>query len=213
MTDLILNEEHQYFQSGRRLIGFHEALESVGLIDTSFYTDEARERGTLVHEMAELFFLNDLDEKSIDPALQPYFDALLAFSETHGSNQIFAVEPLLAHPLYRYGVRPDLISKIWLGTNVTECADGYVNAAVEIKTGAPQFWHILQGSAQVFAWNSQKDRSVVLDGFVLCYLNGNGEFSVSDFVRVSSKRYNDSLRAFLNALATTQLKFEHGLHK
>jgi len=54
-------------------------LVAAGLVDTSWFTDEARVRGTYVHKAAELLDRNNLDESSLDPVIAPYIDAYRAF--------------------------------------------------------------------------------------------------------------------------------------
>jgi hypothetical protein len=51
MPAVELDALHRYWLDGRELDGCTTTLASVGLLDRSRYTDEARERGTYVHEV------------------------------------------------------------------------------------------------------------------------------------------------------------------
>ena len=215
-TTLTRNDQHQYHRAGMRLMGFSESLECAGLVYTSFFTDEAAERGRVVHKICELFFKNDLDEKSIDPQLKGYFDAVLAFAETHctGTGTYYAVEQMLSHPVYRYATTPDLIGKFWTGTTQAGAdANGHIDLYVDFKSGVPAWWHALQGAQGCEAWNKQTMQKNVVKGFATCYLHADGTFKLSEITLVGTQQYNAAYRDFLNALAVTQLKFKHGLHK
>jgi len=83
MSDLIFNEElHQYTVDGRIIPSVTQIISAVGLYEFDFVSSEtlavAAERGRLVHTMIEWYEHGELDEKTIDPELQGYFDAYLA---------------------------------------------------------------------------------------------------------------------------------------
>src|SRR5690606_908757 len=74
---------HRYMLDGRELISVTTALREAGLIDDSFWTEEARLRGTYLHAAIALHNEGDLDISSLDPKLVPYFRGYERFlSET-----------------------------------------------------------------------------------------------------------------------------------
>ncbi|MFA6290153.1 MAG: hypothetical protein WC637_00150 [Victivallales bacterium] len=125
-------EKHEYRCNGVLYPSVTQILADMGLIDTSWFTEYSRERGTLVHRIIQWHLAGDLDEESIDPALRPYFDAFIRFQE---ESKFVAeeVEKPFASVTCRFAGTPDLIG----------CLNGH-NAIVDIKTGAPQPWTALQ---------------------------------------------------------------------
>jgi hypothetical protein len=77
---LIETPEERYYVDA---VGNRTDLTVTGVLsEAGFYRwfredEEAAERGTVVHRILELYDEGDLDERSIDPELRPYFDAWL----------------------------------------------------------------------------------------------------------------------------------------
>lgn len=77
---MVFDEDaHRYTLDGRELISVTTALREAGMIDTTHYNEEARLRGQYVHKCIALFAEGDLDERSVDPIVLPYFSAFRAF--------------------------------------------------------------------------------------------------------------------------------------
>lgn len=70
---------HRYLLGDRELISVTTALQQAGMVDTRHWTDEARQRGTYLHEAIALFAEGDLDEDSIDSGLRGYFEGFTKF--------------------------------------------------------------------------------------------------------------------------------------
>lgn len=64
-------EKHEYRLNGVRLPGITTVLGDLGLIDTTWFTDEMRDFGVLRHYVTELDDLGILHEPSVDPRLIP----------------------------------------------------------------------------------------------------------------------------------------------
>jgi hypothetical protein len=69
-------ETHRYTPN---LPSVTEILEAAGLIDTAWFTEESRERGSAVHRACELFDLGELDFESLDDRIEPYVRAYIRF--------------------------------------------------------------------------------------------------------------------------------------
>lgn len=104
------------------------------LIDYSHVPDEVLERkrqiGSALHTAIELYHEGTLDESTIDPAVQGYFDGWLRWELDHGTGADYAMRVLgfevpTASRLYRFGCTPDFWG--WLGRRP---------AVVDIKTTA-----------------------------------------------------------------------------
>jgi len=86
MDELSFDEaRHEYAVSGRVLPGVTSIIADMGLIETRWFTEEGRERGTLVHKTCELYDKGTLDEESLDPRLIPYLSGWKAFLHQTGA--------------------------------------------------------------------------------------------------------------------------------
>lgn len=93
-------------KKGARLAGVTTILKDVGLVDTTWYTDTGRERGSTVHEFCQLELEDDLIEKSVDPRLRGYLEALRKFvRETEYKSE--ACERRVKNEAYGYIGRTD----------------------------------------------------------------------------------------------------------
>lgn len=72
---------HRYTLDGRELPSVTTILREAGLIDGSFWTDEARLRGEYLHAAIALHNEGDLDINALDPKLVPYFRGYERFLE------------------------------------------------------------------------------------------------------------------------------------
>lgn len=70
---------HRYFLADRELISVTTALRAAGMVDVSFFTEEARQRGEYVHEAIALDARGELEPGSIHPDLEAYFAAFRSF--------------------------------------------------------------------------------------------------------------------------------------
>ncbi len=77
-------EKHEYRVDGRILTGVTRIIADMGLIETRWFTEDGRERGTQVHKTCELFDKGTLDEEALDPRLVSYLDGWKAFLRETG---------------------------------------------------------------------------------------------------------------------------------
>lgn len=100
-------QEDGHLYDGGRLESVTGILKAEGFIDTSFYTEEGRERGSYVHLATHLDDMGELDESSLDPVIVPYLEAWRRFKRESG----FIVErsevPMVS-TAYRYAGTPDV---------------------------------------------------------------------------------------------------------
>jgi len=76
--------QHVYDIDGLELLGVTHTLDAAGLIDSTWFTDESRIRGTYVHAAIVLHHEGDLDVDTLDPVLTPYVHAYFAFLRDTG---------------------------------------------------------------------------------------------------------------------------------
>jgi len=147
-TDVRLDDSHRYWTpAGRELDGCTSTLKSVGLIDTRHYTEEARQRGTFVHDLVHMDLDGELDATTIDPDLAGYLDAARAYIRD-ADIAVFHVEQPMACLVRGIAGKPDLVGK-----------RGGRHRVVDWKTGSYEPWHRYQT-----AWYEHLAR---VNGFVL----------------------------------------------
>lgn len=125
-------ETHTYTPN---LPSVSEILQEAGLIDLTWLTEEARNRGSMVHLAAEYYDLGRLDFHSVDPRIEPYLRAFIQFRANRPDTRSQEwIEVPMADPLGLYAGTPDriLISKreLWdLKTGPYKPADKWQTAA------------------------------------------------------------------------------------
>lgn len=128
-TPIYNDEDHSYkTPSGLTLISVTQALGSVGLFDSTWFTEEAAWRGSVVHKCCELWDLGKLKESSVDPAAMGYLDSWREWVTRTGFKPKRVEQPTY-HPTAMYAGTPD--------------ADND-EMDVDRKTGACAPWHAIQ---------------------------------------------------------------------
>jgi hypothetical protein len=180
-------ENHIYYADGYPIPSVTQALGSAGIINTEFFTEEARERGTYVHKAVELYHKGGLNISSLDSVIRPYFEAYLDFLKMTNFRPLY-VEKLVFDPVYQYGGTLDLVGPLSGNMSI-----------IDIKTGAAQRWT----GAQLAAYRAALHKTVNIEPIVGKYaleLRSNGKWSLKPF---TSTRDFD---VFLAALTINNFK-------
>lgn len=83
-------------------------LKSEGFIDTTFYTEHGRDRGSMVHLACHYDDIDDLDETTLDIQIEPYLKAYRRFKSETG----FIVEKsecAMRSTIYGFAGTPDKV--------------------------------------------------------------------------------------------------------
>ena len=86
-------------------------LKAEGFIDTRFYDDWRRDRGSMIHLATAYDDAGELDEENLDPVIFPYLEAWRKFRKESG----FApdkIEPPMMSTAYKYAGTPDRIGEL-----------------------------------------------------------------------------------------------------
>lgn len=124
-VELIFNEEkHEYAVSGRVIPSVTQIISAVGLYEFDHVSREtlriAAERGRIVHTYIEWHEQGILDESSIDPELQGYFDGYLEVKKNNGFPAPLAIEKRVYSEAYKYaGTLDQLITDRWINDHKT----------------------------------------------------------------------------------------------
>ncbi len=131
MPDLILTDDHHYFLDGKPIDGFTSTLKEAGLIRNSdqWYLT----KGTAIHLATEYFDRGTLDEETLDPQIAPYLESWKRFRKDQNYTPIE-----IEYPTYH----PELL---------VGCKIDRLPGPVDLKSGSPEPWHILQIA---FQWST-----------------------------------------------------------
>jgi hypothetical protein len=86
-------------------------LKAEGFINTAYYDDWIRDRGSMIHLATAYDDAGELDEENLDPVILPYLKAWRRFRKESGfvPEQI---EPPMMSTVYRYAGTPDRIGDL-----------------------------------------------------------------------------------------------------
>ena len=134
MNDLTFDEaKHEYRVDGRVVPSVTQVLSEMGFINSEWFTEESRIRGTLVHRLCELWDKDELDPLTVDPRLAGYLKAWQKFCRAEEMVWLH-IEKKMFHKVLRYAGTPDRIGfdrRGWV-------------TVVDIKTGISAPWHSYQ---------------------------------------------------------------------
>lgn len=180
------DREHTYTIGGRRLLSVTEVLKLAGLIDTTWYTEEARDRGSYVAVATALDDRGELDESKVPPEIMGYVTAWRRFRlGTEGA--LVCVEAIVCNETLRLAGTIDRVFK--------------PSVIMDIKTGASAPWHRLQLAGYRECYGGVGEAWDV-------YLRPNGQYRVD--VRSVSHCIEDR-QVFLAALALAHWKRNQGV--
>lgn len=162
---------HRYTVAGVERPSVTQILKDAGLIDTTWYTEQARERGKAVHLATQFLDQDDLDWKTVVPNYRGYVQAWERF-KTESCFQIgrdasgqLLIEYRLFHSLAGYCGTLDRLGTI-----------GTTEYLLDIKTGDAQEWHGYQIAAysQCLPNPHSRKRMTV-------HLRANGSYSTREY--------------------------------
>lgn len=189
-------EKHEYRDSRGIVPSVTQILESVGITDFAslgrFGVDleEAKERGTIVHQLTEMHDRGTLDDDSVDPELVGYLDGWKAFLSSVSWKALRdGIEKVVYREDWRYAGTVDRI--------------GVLNgrpAILDIKTGTK---HPATG-VQLAGYEFANTQLIALERYGV-YLTNEGAFSLVKYDSPSD------LMVFLKALSIHQWKVQHNV--
>lgn len=157
-------DAHVYYVNDKPVPNITSMLVTVGKVDPTYYTEDARERGRAVHALTA-----DVDLRAVDPTrlVSKYRGYVLAHVAAMARLKptFVAVEEPDVHPLYRFGGRPDRVAKVF-----------GVLSVLDEKTGREEKWHAVQTALQAIlkAWRYGLEPEA-MQRFTL-YLDDGGGF-------------------------------------
>lgn len=151
---LEMDEDHIYSNDGVQVPGVNEIAKALGLIDTSFMTEEGAERGKRRHELLEDYDSESLDWASVRDEDSHILVGWREFLEDTGL-RVKAIELPVYHSGFHYA---GTIDRVLAGDETW---------VVDIKTGSSVYpWHKLQVALYAMAYADAFDTAVPRMGIV-----------------------------------------------
>jgi hypothetical protein len=133
---ITLDNNHVYHdEAGAVIPGVTSILREAGLIDASWFTDRACQRGRFVHEACALYDRDDLDESSLDPEIEPYVRAWIAFRKDTGFAPVL-IEEIVFNEVFNYAGTLDVAGHIHGTKWILDRKSGSDNPAAHLQTAA-----------------------------------------------------------------------------
>ena len=166
-------ETHTYSDDkGKVYPSVTNILLTEGFIDSSWFTEWSRDKGSLVHLVCHLEDINDLDENTVDLVLQPHLDAYRAFKRDTGFI-VEASEVPLYSEAYQFAGTPDKVGKLNGSPALIDIKSGAIDPSValqlsfyEILTNHPHKRFALQltaeGKYKLIPFVGRQDRNLCL---------------------------------------------------
>ena len=171
---------HCYKINGQPVPSVTSVLKEAGLIDTSWYTPDATQRGSFVHEACALYDRDELDMDELDPRLIGYVLAWSRFRKESG------IVPTIIEQQYyseQYG---------YAGTLDRAWVDGKYWVVCEIKSGPLPKWLPLQLAGYAILVGEYASKGLGVQ------LKANGTYSVK---LIKTPELFKARRMFLEILA------------
>ena len=169
------NATHAYRLSGAPIPSVTQIIAAAGLVEgLEWMTDEHRQRGTFVHNALHFLAEGDLDYSSIAVEIQGYITGAQRFWSETGLEPIWP-ELVMAHPILKYGLKPDLAVAILAGEPLV----------IDYKTGAYAPHHAVQIAAYVEGVKANanalglKPAEIPRRGLIVC-LDKDGGYKIHD---------------------------------
>ena len=111
LNDFTVNfdgEGHRYTHNGQIVPSVTTILKEEGFIDTTWFDDWSRDKGSFVHQAIKYDLAGELDEENLDDEIRPYLFAFRKFMSDSG----FKVERLEIpgiNTTHKYAGTPDLV--------------------------------------------------------------------------------------------------------
>ena len=181
---------HVYRIDGTRVPSVTGVIAAAGLVDTQWYTPEARERGRYVHQAIELSVHSVLNKDCLDARLTPYLNGFELFVLQSGFKTAYC-ELRLASERLRYAGTLDLYG----GMNG-------VSWLIDVKSGVPAPAHDVQLAAYA---SLAREAGITVNKLGALYLSADGKYNLREVKQSAS-----AWEVFQAALVVERWKIQNG---
>ena len=172
-------KDHSYSVEGVRYPSVTQILAALGFYGDAekYFTEYSRDRGSFVHRIIEYHLSGELDETTIDPALEGYFAAWLRFERDTGFVSTIT-EKRMCSKIYCFAGTPDHIGKLNGREAIIDVKTGAPGPAAEIQTAAYEILHdrpskrfalqlMRDGKYGLKEFKSREDRGIFLSALAV----------------------------------------------
>jgi hypothetical protein len=99
-------DTHTYYVDGEIMPSVTQVLKEAGIVDTQWFTEFGRWRGSAVHKATHYFDEGDIDRRTLDPIVKPFVADWKQFREQTGFTPTMIEQPY-HDALYGYCGTPD----------------------------------------------------------------------------------------------------------
>lgn len=145
---------HAYTVDGKRWPSVTQLLREFQLVDDTWFTPEAAERGTFVAKAVALDIANNLDESTLDDELRGYVEAARRFRH-ETAFLVRGCEEVVSCPAYKFAGRIDLRG-FFAGAAFLR------PALLDMKTGAFAPWMHIQTALYAMCFPTPHETGIVL---------------------------------------------------
>jgi hypothetical protein len=186
-------ENHIYYVDGDPKISVTQVLKEAGLIDTAWFTEFGRWRGSAVHKATHYFDEGDMDRRTLDPVVKPFVADWKLFREQTGFTPTM-IEKQFYDEAYGFCGTPDRRG-YFIGGKPEDS-----NELIDIKTypgGKAPWWT----RYQLAGYGRLLDRRRIFRRYAVV-LTGHG----ANIEEYPSTDYVEDVNNFLACIAVARLK-------
>lgn len=158
--------------TGRPIPSITQLLKRAGYINTEWFTEAGRDRGTQVHALTADYDLGVLSFDDLQTLVSPYRGYVLGWAQAMKllSHEWTVIEEGIAHPTMKFAGKPDRGGIVFARP-----------ACNELKTGAKEAWHGLQVAMQCLLLESRLGCPAEQINRYATYLKPDGRFKIEQF--------------------------------
>lgn len=175
---------HEYRYNGQRIRSVTQILKDAGLIDDRWFSEEARDRGSAVHDLCEQYAKGTRHD-AVGRAMESleYINAFAAWCQDYQTYALRCEQVVWGEVNgERYGGKFDLLSLV-SGRRVL----------IDLKTGASAKWHNIQLAGYALARMNDTGEPVNPDAIARLYLKPSGRYQ---YAPVSGLELAKAIRDF-----------------
>lgn len=162
-------DDHSYHDAQGRVMNITTLLVISGHVDDAWFTEDARDRGTAVHKLAEEIDLGAITLDDVDPQYRGYLLAHREMMRRLDARHEY-VEVACQHPTIRLAGRTDRV-----GTYIG------LRGVLDLKTGARHRAHAIQTALQAILWAPTLMLPPNAIARFTGYIKNNGKFKVDRY--------------------------------
>ena len=160
--------DHIYYMDDVPVPSVTGVLKDAGLINTDFFTEWGRSRGSVVHKATEFYDEGDLNEEELDPLVVGYVEAWKKFRREF-EFEIHEMEKQMYHPTARFAGTLDRVGLIRGDRAIADIKTGQLTPVVGLQ---------LTGYADLY----QAETGNIIQKLFGVQLKENGTYAVKTYI-------------------------------